>query len=258
MATLINIVLNTIFPPKCIFCQEFLAPTCNIEICEHCYKDIPFIPQKSFINSISKYFDHVYCPCRYTGKIKTSLINYKFFEKSSNYRALAKLLAENIKSSSPSSHPSASMPLSQNQEKEDKINTRGSKQIDYDIIIPVPLHKNKEQLRGYNQSYLLAKALGKELHISVRRDILVKIKDSKSQSLLNKKERLENIKDAFSVRIPSGIRGKKIIIVDDILTTGSTLDECSRILKEAGASFIAVAVVASGNPALTGAAYEEK
>ncbi len=118
------------------------------------------------------------------------------------------------------------------------------KNIDY--ISYVPMHKSKPKLRGFNQNFLLAKGLSKKLNIPLGKNILLKIKDTKSQSSLNKRDRLLNLKDAFEVSNKAEIKSKNILLIDDIFTTGSTVSECARCLKTAGANKVYVLTVASG------------
>jgi len=103
------------------------------------------------------------------------------------------------------------------------------------ILMPVPLDKNKLKIRGYNQSGELAKELSKVLQVPVISDNLIKIKPTKPQMELTKSEREMNLKDAFKTINPSELAGKKIFLVDDVYTTGSTMEECARVLKESGA-----------------------
>lgn len=104
-------------------------------------------------------------------------------------------------------------------------------------ITSVPLHKSRERMRGYNQSDLLAKELSRALNIGYVPNILGRIKATKPQFELKKEERKKNILGAFSLnkKFQKDIKGKQIILVDDIATTGSTLQECGKILKQGGA-----------------------
>ncbi|WP_235715933.1 ComF family protein [Acetivibrio cellulolyticus] len=171
------------------------------------------------VNS-SNYFDDIICICEYSGVIKEALIRYKFFNKPSYHRTFAQMLYNKISEMA----------------EWEKV----------DIIISVPLHCKKEHKRGYNQSHLISKQLGKLLGIEVSKSLLVRTKNTDSQSLLNRSERLQNVKDAFRVTNVNAVDGKSILILDDILTTGTTLNECCKVLKNAGASKITAAVVATG------------
>ena len=112
------------------------------------------------------------------------------------------------------------------------------------ILLPVPLDKKKLKSRGYNQSEELAKELSKILLIPVVSENLIKIKYTKPQMELSKEEREKNLKNVFTIKNPEKISGKKIFLVDDVYTTGSTMQECAKILKEAGAKQIWGIVIA--------------
>lgn len=103
------------------------------------------------------------------------------------------------------------------------------------ILIPVPLEKSKLKNRGYNQAQELAKELSKILEVNVISGNLIKTRKTLSQKDLSAKERQENIKGAFLVKNPIEVKNKKIFLVDDVYTTGSTMEECANVLKKAGA-----------------------
>ncbi len=103
----------------------------------------------------------------------------------------------------------------------------------YDIIIPVPISRKRLKQRGYNQSYLIAKELAKMLNIELDNRILQKTKNNSAQSVLNKIEREHNVNNVYKLFNNKNIIGKRILLVDDIYTTGSTVNECSKILKMA-------------------------
>ena len=214
-------ILDLIFPPKCIFCNKILNYGVSTCICENCSVRIPYFNDRN-LNLIksNNYFDDIICICEYSGMIKEALIKYKFSNRPSFGRTFAQLIYERIK------------------EKTDWEKV--------DIIVSVPLHRKKEQMRGYNQSYLISKQLGKLLGIEVNKNLLIRTRNTDSQSLLNRVERLRNVKDAFSVPDENSVKDKSILVVDDILTTGTTLNECCKVLKNAGARKITAAVVATG------------
>lgn len=99
----------------------------------------------------------------------------------------------------------------------------------------VPLEKKRLKSRGYNQAEVLAKELSQILEIPLIVDNLVKTRKTLPQAKLSAKERGENVKNAFSVKNPAEIIGKKIFLIDDVYTTGSTMEECATVLKNAGA-----------------------
>lgn len=119
----------------------------------------------------------------------------------------------------------------------------------YDTIIPVPISKKRYKQRGYNQSSLIAKKLAKELlkenfKIKYNDDCLFKTKNVIEQSKLNKDNREKNIKGAYEIFHINQLKNKKILLVDDIYTTGSTLRECSKILKKSNPKKIGVLTIA--------------
>ncbi len=107
-----------------------------------------------------------------------------------------------------------------------------------DLIVPVPLHRLKKSERGYNQSDFIVKGLSKELNIPFKSRLIKRIRHTATQTHLNLIERKENVKNAFKVARKNEISGKRIIIVDDVVTTGSTVSECALVLREAGAEKI--------------------
>ena len=104
----------------------------------------------------------------------------------------------------------------------------------YDIMIIVPLSSKRKRLRGYNQSQLIAEIISNILQIKIQNKILFKTKNILPQSTLNKEQRKNNIKGAFKAKNIEKIKNKKILLIDDIYTTGSTLNECSRTLVKNG------------------------
>jgi len=100
-----------------------------------------------------------------------------------------------------------------------------------DYILYVPLYISKEKKRGYNQSKLLAHELAKLINLPVLDDVLVKIVNNESQVGKTLKERQENVKNVYSVKDKEKIKGKRILIIDDVLSTGSTLNACAKVLK---------------------------
>lgn len=115
-----------------------------------------------------------------------------------------------------------------------------------DALIPVPIHPSRRRRRGYNQVEELAERLGKRWNIPVESRVLVRIKKTQPQRSLNPEERLKNLQAAFAVKNGADVP-KRVILVDDIYTTGSTLEACSRVLKKAGAEEIHFVVICTGS-----------
>ena len=177
-------------------------------LCYECKKKI----QKEFkftkIYSKYKNFLEQYYLFQYKNLIRNMILEMKFQKKPYIYKTIEYFLKNNKK-------------------KLEKLKK-------YDIIIVVPLSWKRRLQRGYNQSQLVAETISNILQIKVESKILYKTKNIVPQSTLNKKERKENIKGAFKIRNIEKIKNKKILIIDDIYTTGNTLNECSKMLIENG------------------------
>ena len=113
-----------------------------------------------------------------------------------------------------------------------------------DLIIPVPLCEKRLKLRGYNQSELLGKEIAKNLSLPLITNSLYRVKETLQQTKLNIMERQSNLKDAFVVKKKKMVKGKSVLLIDDVYTTGATSTEYARMLKLAGASAVYVLTVA--------------
>jgi ComF family protein len=116
--------------------------------------------------------------------------------------------------------------------------------LDFSLIIPVPLHPKKLRERGFNQSLVLGRQIAKKFSIPLDFGTLKRSIDTKPQVNLGKSERIKNVRGAFMVQEKERIKGKKVLLVDDVYTTGSTVNECARVLREAKASDVAVLTLA--------------
>jgi len=115
-----------------------------------------------------------------------------------------------------------------------------------DAVIPVPLHRRRRRQRGFNQSEFLARGLSQEIMRPLLLKKLVRIGYTGSQTSLSANERVKNVRGAFTVRQEAEMEGKCILLLDDVVTTGATVSECARVLKNAGADRVVVLSVARG------------
>jgi competence protein ComFC len=113
----------------------------------------------------------------------------------------------------------------------------------FDIIVPVPLHPTRRRERGFNQASLLAELLSARISIPCK-PVLERIRYTTTQTALDRAERMENLHNAFRLRKNANVRGLRVLLIDDILTTGSTLSECARVLKRAKAISVYAATAA--------------
>jgi len=118
---------------------------------------------------------------------------------------------------------------------------------DYDAIIPIPIHHARKRERGYNQSSYISKAVSEVLHIPVNEKILKRIRYTKTQTLLSSNERKKNVSSVFEVnqKYIDKVKGRKFLLIDDVITTGSTFNHCGMAMLEAGASRVDAAALAS-------------
>jgi ComF family protein len=118
------------------------------------------------------------------------------------------------------------------------------KQVQFDFIIPVPLHPKKKKLRGFNQSALIAKGIQERINVPVNERILKRVAHNPSQTTVTKYERWENVKDIFKLIKPSRIEGRHVLLVDDVLTTGATIEACLKQLLTVDGCSVSVATLA--------------
>jgi len=107
-----------------------------------------------------------------------------------------------------------------------------------DVVVPVPLHRERERERGYNQAALLSKPLAKKLRLPHKAVLLVRTRARPDKQVLSLEERWESVRGAFATRPGSQVDNLRVLLVDDVLTTGATLDACARVLRDAGAKYV--------------------
>lgn len=219
---ILDFILTFIYPKACMGCDELLNYNTKIQLCEKCAKDFEPYTGNRCLNcdrpiekndecSICKkekiYFSRGYCVFPYKGAVRKAIHNFKFNNMALYYTYF------------------------------------GSKMTDYyfeyimenyDYITSVPVHKKKLKTRGYNQAELLAEYIGNEIQIPYM-PILKRTVNTKPQNSLDRKERAVNIKNAFELSENVDIKMKSILIIDDILTTGATINECAKVLENSGA-----------------------
>lgn len=206
-------IIDIIYPKECVICGK--ADTDMI--CNFCYSNLKVFPIINKYND--KFFsEHLYI-FKYEGTIRKIIIDYKFNDKSYLNNFFLKIILKN-----------------------QKICRKIKK---YDIIIPVPIHSIRKKQRGYNQSELVAKGITKNFdNIELITNVLIKQKNTVQQSSLNLEQRIQNVKQVYYVQNIEKIKNKKIILFDDIYTTGATCNECARLLKENGAKEILIFTIA--------------
>ena len=219
--SIISTILDLLFPPKCVFCSKVLNKA-DEGWCDGCTESLPYTD--NYGKQDGDVFDFCISPLYYTGTVRRSVLRYKFRNAYYYSDTYGKVLAECIRD----------------------LNNNGSFNAGFDIISWVPLSKKRLRKRGYDQAMLLATATALELD-EVAVEALRKHIDVQPQSDLgDKAERSANISGAYVVSDSDVIAGKRVLLIDDVVTTGSTFDECSRVLLSAGAVRVICAALARG------------
>ena len=192
--------------------QNFLCQKCNNTLKNQAKFNVENFQKKE------KYFKELLYIFKYEGIIRKTILKYKFQEGSYLYKTFVNFILKNqkffefIKS--------------------------------YDTIVPVPISNKRYKERGYNQSYLLAREISRNTMLKLQNRSIIKNKNIIEQSKLNKEERKANIQGVYKLIDSKNIKNKNIILIDDVYTTGSTVNECARVLQQARPKSISVLVIA--------------
>ncbi len=198
-------LLSIFFPQRCPYCREVIKP-CQIG-CEDCIENLP----DSIFTKIVTGEYRVWAAVPYQDSYKEAILALKFGKKGAYAYPLAKLMAQKL-----------------------------TKEVDlksFDCITFVPLHKETFKERGFNQSELLANTISEILGLTCL-PLLKKTRKNKPQHKLRSDKREKNVRGVFRCVDKKAVNGKKVLIIDDIVTTGYTLAECARVLSVSGASKI--------------------
>lgn len=218
---LISAMNAILFPELCINCQQSLKANQKF-ICLSCSLHLPY-ENNSHLNSI--FWGRVDIAHSITLlEFKKGNITQKLLHqiKYKGKRKLAKHLGEKLGN---------------------KINSEEWCN-DIDFIIPIPLHPKKEQKRGYNQAFEIAKGIAEKINIPIENNVLKRVSHNITQTSKSKFERWENVKRIFEVKYPEKIKGKHILVIDDAITTGATLESALRSLKEIPNCTVSIATLA--------------
>lgn len=211
---LLDDLLDLLYPPRCAFCHRLLRRSGD-EVCSDCLKQLPYTGVLAESQGL-KHIKSCVSPLFYENLVRDSLHRFKFGQRTGYAGIYAGFMVKCI----------------------------DEKQISCDIICWVPVSRQRLRRRGYDQSELLARELSRRLEIPCLR-LLVKQRHTQAQSRIkNANRRRENVRNAYRCGDSLSVRGRKILLVDDIVTTGATLSECAKMLKEAGASEVSAVTVA--------------
>ncbi len=213
-------LFHTIFPRRCLLCNNILTEN-EHNICTRCQSLYPYptdINLDDFFAPLSAYIQDI-CVFSYYTYAKKSILQFKFYENIHKGKALSRLLSKKL----------STLPWID----------------DVDIIVPVPLHKKKLRQRGFNQCDVISKTIADNLNKTFLPNNLVRVINTKEQHKSNVEQRYENMRNAFSVLDPTLFENKTILLIDDVITTCSTMFECCKVLSKCHNIKIYVACLAS-------------
>ena len=212
----LGFVLDLLFPPKCVFCGKVLDSG-ESGFCRRCQRELPWLTDGE-AELTGEFFSLCAAPLRYQDKVRDSIHRYKFKGRRGYHKVYGKLVAQCV---------------------HDHLDGR------YDLITWVPLSDRRKRERGYDQAFLLASAAALELG-DVAVETLRKERNTDPQSgITEDAQRRANVLGVYRIRSGQPVAGKRILLLDDVLTTGATAGEAARILLTAGAKEVHCAAVAA-------------
>lgn len=213
-------LISVFFPNRCIFCGELIDPF--EDICESCVENLPFIKGEICLHcgaakedcSCNKRHSHFYesvaSPLYYKDEVKSCIQRYKFRDERNIGKALAKLMADTL--------------------------IERFDDIDFDYVTYIPMYRKKERKRGFNQSRLLAREISELCGIPFADKMIIKLYDTDNQHDCTRLERTGNLIGAFDISSHFDLTDKTVLLIDDIKTSGATLNECGKMLYLNGAN----------------------
>lgn len=177
--------------PNCIVCGKDILPS-KFGLCPSCLEEFPFAERLLDEKALTV--------CRYEGPVKDLIYNYKYNQNRVLGKYMANMMAERVKHS----------------------------RFEYDGILTVPCSKKRKIVRGFDHTLYMGQILSDNLGIDLYKDTLKRVKETRRLKGLSKEERLAELENAFVVQEDNGIYGKRLLLIDDILTTGATLSACTQ------------------------------
>jgi ComF family protein len=227
--------LDLVFPPKCLVCGAYGS----VDVCDGCRNRFaPIALPVCERCGVSTEGTAALCPgCEdgpgwsfawaraaghFSGPLRDAILRLKYGDKRRIAAPLGQVLGQFLSANPISAEPP-------------------------DLIVPVPLHRSRQRERGFNQSAILAREVGAILGIPVAENLVIRQRRTRPQAELHASERATNVRDAFAAEESPVLRRASVLLIDDVLTTMHTVDECARVLTDAGAASVYVAAVARGS-----------
>ncbi|HVS74363.1 MAG TPA: ComF family protein [Candidatus Acidoferrales bacterium] len=240
LTTALDAVTSVVFPGPCRLCEELLTRASALPLCDRCLASFQPLPGRicavcgqpldaraapegealkcRFCSAGGYGFDSARSYAVYEGALVRAIVTLKFEEITPLGSWFARRLAEVVQ--------------------------RGGETLAADVVVPVPLHGDRLRERGYNQAELIARPLARRLRLPYRPVLLVRTRPRPDKLHLTLEERWESVRGAFATRPGSKVDNLRVLLVDDVMTTGATLDACARALREAGAKSVTGLTVA--------------
>lgn len=233
---LLNALLDVLLPPICHMCHSFIPNADAIHICTICHDRLPLVMSPlcpicgipftgagldHFCGSClthPPHYDTARAHFLYEGAVRDMIHSFKYNRMTHLRKPLALLTLQGMREFVTDQNPH--------------------------LIVPVPLHRSRLRERGFNQAVLLGSVLSRQLSLPIRTNVLVRTRPTEPQIELPAAERRSNVKGAFAVIRQESVVDKRILLLDDVMTTGSTMDECAKELKKAGAATVIAVTVA--------------
>lgn len=231
---LIRGIIDLAYPENCLICKNKITPRVSTDrfVCAACWANIrinhpPFCHKcgrsltrqesvKNLCVKCVKYplaFDRAFSPCAYEGVIRELIHMFKYNSKDYLGPLLSGIMNDFIKE--------YNLPM--------RI---------FDAILPIPLHKTRQREREFNQSFILSQYISREFNIPVTEKLLLRTRNTRTQTELKDTDRFQNICESFAIDGRGHLKGKNLLLVDDVFTTGATCSEAARTLKQAGANIV--------------------
>ncbi|NTW67273.1 MAG: ComF family protein [Nitrospirae bacterium] len=230
--------LDLLLPAPCSFCRAPVADSGIPRFCSQCWLELspvqgpvcpccgrPFGSQESLAHSPEHecltcrtdppHFDQALAAGLFEGPLREAIHVYKYRPVRSLGKHLAAWMAEQVRMT-----------------------------VHLDLTMPVPLHRKRLRQRGFNQALILAHGISERFSVPLLYDNLMRLRSTRPQVELSGPERRSNVKGAFGLVRPAEVRDKRILLIDDVFTTGATMNECAKVLKEAGAASVTVLTLA--------------
>lgn len=235
MSKAMELLLNALFPPKCAFCSVRLPIRQRICVCAECSDKLPYCRTEKRCSHCGKpaesggmckacllrrnYTAGITSPFVYKERAKDAVVAFKKRDNAYRGRTLSLFVAEMV-----------------------RYDFGG---VDFDGVVSVPPRRSRMNEEKYDQAECLARHTARRLGLTYYPNVMRQVGDMQKQSTLSHDARFDNVRGGFAVRRPDRIKGKTLLLIDDVCTTGATLEECARVLRESGAHRVYAATIAT-------------